>query len=129
MPIDPSEEQNWAERWDELYEALSAEPRRMIISSLLDEPRGRRLPLPDAAESPNQPMDVETLSTLLRHHHLPMLARAGYVRWDDDPFVVQRGPRFEEPAFIIELVTDSIDDLPTPLINNCKIFKDQVTDD
>jgi len=118
--------QEWAERWDQLYDALAAEPRRMIISSLLDEPRERRLPLPDAAESPNQPMDSESLSIKLRHHHLPLLAEAGYVQWEDEPFVVQRGPRFKEPAIIIEMVTESVDELPTPLINNCRIFQERV---
>lgn len=129
MSLDPSEDTDWAERWDQLYEALSAEPRRMIISSLLDEPEERRLPLPAAAESPNQPRDAETLCIQLRHHHLPLLADAGYVRWEPDPFVVQRGPRFEEPACIIGLVTDSIDELPRSLINNCKIFQDWVKND
>jgi hypothetical protein len=129
MSLDPSEEQNWAGRWDLLYEALSAEPRRMIISSLLDEPPERRVPLPDAAESPNQQKDAETLSIQLRHRHLPLLADAGYVRWEQEPFVVQRGPRFEEPACIIRLVTDSIDELPTSLIDNCKIFQEWVKHD
>lgn len=129
MSLDPSEEQDWAERWNRLYEALSAEPRRMIIYSLLDEPQERRLPLPDAAESPNQPRDTKTLSIQLRHHHLPLLAEAGYVRWEHEPFVVQRGPQFEEPACIIGLVTDSIDELPASLIRNCKIFQDWVEND
>ena len=129
MSLDPSEEEDWADRWDRLYEALSAEPRRMIISSLLDVPEERRLPLPAAAESPNQPTDAETLCVQLRHHHLPLLAEAGYVRWEREPFVVQRGPRFEEPAVFIELVTDSIDELPTPLIDNCKIFQNRVKND
>jgi DNA-binding transcriptional ArsR family regulator len=126
MSFDPSDNNDWAVRWDQLYKALSAEPRRMIISSLLDEPEERRLPLPDAAESPNRPMDAETLCTQLRHHHLPLLADAGYVRWEPEPFVVQRGPRFEEPACIIELVTDTIEELPTALINNCKIFQNRM---
>ena len=129
MSLDPSEDGGWAHRWDRLYEALSAEPRRMIISSLVDEPEERRLPLPAAAESPNQSTDAETLCVQLRHHHLPLLEDAGYVRWEREPFVVQRGPRFEEPAFLIELVTDSIDELPTPLIDNCKIFLERVEND
>ena len=126
MALSPSADQEWAERWDQLYEALSAEPRRMIIAALLDEPEERRLPLPDAAESPNQPIDSETLSIKLRHHHLPLLAEAGYVRWTDEPFVVQRGPQFEEPAHILEMVSESIGELPSPLIDNCKIFKERM---
>lgn len=126
MTLSPSRDRDWAERWDRLYEALGAEPRRMIIASLLDEPEERRLLLPDAAESPNQPVDPDTLSSKLRHHHLPLLAEAGYVCWENEPFVVQRGPRFNEPAFIINMVTESIDELPISLINNCKIFKERV---
>lgn len=126
MPSCPSGNQDWAERWDQLYEALGAEPRRMVIASLLDEPRERRLPLPDAAQSPNQPIDSETLSINLRHHHLPLLAEPEYVCWEDEPFVVQRGPRFNEPAFIIKMVTESIDELPMTLIDNCIIFKKRV---
>jgi len=129
MSLNPSEGPDWAARWDRLYEALSAEPRRMIIASLLDEPQGRRLPLPEAAESPNKPQDDETLRIELCHNHLPLLAEAGYVRWEQDPFVVQRGPRFEEPESIIEVLTDSLDALPPSLINNCKIFREQVNDD
>jgi len=129
MSLDPSGQPDWAERWDQLYKALSAEPRRMIIDSLLDEPRERRLPLPDAAESPNQPNDPETLSVQLRHHHLPPLAEAGYVRWEAEPFVVQRGPRFAEPACIMEMVTESVDELPRSLINNCKMFRSRVDTD
>jgi hypothetical protein len=129
MSLNPSEGQEWASRWDRLYEALSAEPRRMIIASLRDEPEGRRLPLPEAADSPNRPEDAAKLGKQLRHHHLPLLAEAGYVRWEQEPFIVQRGPRFEEPECIIDLVTDSIDELPMSLINNCKIFRDRVNDD
>ena len=126
MSHNPPADQKWAERWDQLYEALGAEPRRMIIASLLDGPRERRFPLPDVAESPTQPIDSETLSINLRHHHLPLLAEAGYVCWEDEPFVVQRGPRFDEPAFIISTVTKSIDELPEALVDNCKIFKERV---
>lgn len=122
----PSDEQDWAERWDQLYEALSAEPRRMIISSLLDEPEERRLPLPDAAESPNQSEDTETLRVQLHHHHLPLLAEAGYICWEKEPFVVQRGPRFNELGYILELVADSIDEIPPPLIDNCKMLQEQM---
>lgn len=118
----------WAERWNELFEALSAEPRREIIISLLEEPRERRLPLPEAAESPNQSMDSETLAVHLRHQHLPKLAEAGYVRWESDPLRVQRGPNFDEPAFIVENVLDSMDEIPESLIDNCKIIQEAIDD-
>ena len=119
----------WADRWDQLFDVLSAEPRREIIISLLDEPQERRLPLPEAAESPNQSMDSETLALKLHHHHLPKLANAGYVRWEHDPFCVQRGPNFAEPAFIVENVLESRDEIPDSLMNNCKVLQKMADDD
>ena len=129
MTVSSNQEQDWAKRWDELYTALSAEPRRMILASLLDAPPERRLPMPDAAESPNQPMDSETLTFQLQHHHLPLLAETGYVDWKSAPFVVERGPRFEEPAFIMKMVIESFNEIPESLINNCKIFIKWVEDE
>lgn len=123
MTTDPPSELDWAERWNHVFTVLAVEPRREIIRSLLDEPRERRLPLPEAAESPNQSMGSETFTLQLRHHHLPKLTDAGYIRWESDPFCVQRGPNFEEPAFFIEAVLESKDEIPTSLINNCKILQ------
>lgn len=123
MISDSPGEWDWADRWDRVFNVLAAEPRREIIRSLLDEPHERRLPLPEATESPNQSMGTETFTLQLRHHHLPKLADAGYIRWESDPFCVQRGPNFEEPAFFIESVLESKDEIPSSLINNCKILQ------
>jgi len=87
------------------------------------ELKERRLPLPDAAESPNQSIDTETLCTKLRHYHLPKLAEKGYICWESDPFCVQRGPHFEEPAFILERVTESVDEYPERLLNDCQVLQ------
>ncbi|WP_435181475.1 DUF7344 domain-containing protein [Halorussus sp. AFM4] len=129
MSISPTDDWEWAERWDQLFDAISAEPRREIIKSLLDVPQERRLPLPEAAESPNQSMDSETLVIELRHHHLPKLAEGGYVRWDRENCCVQRGPNFAEPAFIIENVLESADEIPESLVANCKIIQEMVDDE
>ena len=127
MTFYSSGEPNWAERWDQLYDALAAGPRRVIISSLGDEPEERRLPLPEAAMSPNQTIDAETLAVELHHHHLPKLANAGYVCWESDPFCVQRGPRFQEVWFVVETLFESVDEMPDSLINNCKNLR-EITD-
>lgn len=129
MATSPSNDWEWAERWNQLFDILSVEPRREIINSLLDEPQERRLSLPEAAESPNQSMDSETLAIHLRHHHLPKLAEAGYVRWDRERFCVQRGPNFAEPAFIVGNVFESLDEIPESLVDNCKIIQKSSNDD
>lgn len=124
MPYNSVGGQDWADRWDQLFDVLSAEPRREIIGSLLDEPKERRLPLPDAAISPNQSIDPEKLDVELRHHHLPKLKDAGYVRWESEPFCVQRGPHFDEPALIVGKVFESLDDIPNTLFENCKVLQE-----
>lgn len=129
MRTNSSGEGDWADRWDQLYDALSAEPRREIIISLMDEPKERRLPLPDAAISPNQTKDADTLSTELRHYHLPKLADAGYVRWESNPFCVQRGPNFQESALVPQAVFESMDAIPETLVNNCKVLLEMEDND
>lgn len=129
MSFDSPNEQKWAERWDQLFDVLSAGPRREIIISLRDAPLDQRVLLPDAAESPNQSMDSETLAVKLRHHHLPKLADAGYVRWESEPFCVQRGPNFAEAEFIVEKVFESIEEIPDSLLTNCRVLGELAADD
>lgn len=112
------------ERWNRVFEALSARPRRRIITSLLDVPRERRVPLPDALQPSSLSMDRETLRTELRHRHLPKLADAGYVRWDADRLAVQRGPEFAEVAVVWETITASTDRYPPELVDGCPVLED-----
>ena len=122
MAIDSQGTSNGTERWDQLYDALSAQPRRMIIFSLLKHAEERRLPLPDAAQAPGTPMDAERLCLQLRHRHLPMLEDAGYIRWERDPFSVERGPYFEEPALVVSKMTEESTTYPRRLREECVVI-------
>ena len=104
--------------WDRVMHALSAGPRRQLIVALLDAPPERQLPLPDTALVPAVSQDPSSFSIELRHSHLPHLADAGYIRWSDDPFAVQRGPRFDEPAAVVRLLLQGRRDLPASLWND-----------
>lgn len=98
--------------WDRCLYQLSAQPRRQIVVSLLDVPDERRLPLPEAAITEPCSVDLEQFEVELRHHHLPKLANAGYVRWEEASFRVQRGPRYEEAETVMRLLLESSDRLP-----------------
>ncbi|MFC3959814.1 hypothetical protein [Halovivax cerinus] len=124
MTPDTPGERAWAERWDRLYDALSAEPRREVIISLLEAPPEQGLPLPDAAVSPNQTVDPDTLAVQLRHHHLPVLSDGGYVDWDRDAFVVERGPNFAEPAFVVDTLLQARAEMPTSLTDKCRVLRE-----
>lgn len=97
----------------------------MVLYSLRNAPEERRLPLPDAAMAPQTSLDSEELTIHLQHNHLPMLADAGYIRWEREPFCVQRGPYFEEVESVFDVILDSIDQFPRSLIDGCEIYEEK----
>lgn len=107
-------------RWNTVFEALSAEPRRQIIVALLDAPADQPVSLPETAMNPNAPVSAETLRLELRHTHLPMLADTGFVEWEADPFVASRGARFAEVAVVFESLLKSATTLPEGLVTGCQ---------
>lgn len=109
-----------SENWNTVFRALSAEPRRQIILSLLDRSPREPVPLPESAMMPNVPSDQEALRRSLYHTHLPMLAEMGFIRWETDPLVATRGPRFEEAAVVFEALHSSATRLPDSLVVGCQ---------
>ena len=108
------------QKWDAVFNALSAEPRRQLIVSLLDAPSDRDVSLPESAVNPNVPPDPDTLRMELRHHHLPMLSDFGFVEWDTDPLVASRGPQFAEAAVVFEALHATAADIPESLVVGCQ---------
>jgi Ser-tRNA(Ala) deacylase AlaX len=56
--------------------------------------------------------DLELFTTELYHAHLPKLADAGYIEWDEDTHTIRRGQNFEEIAPLLRLMDDHQDELP-----------------
>lgn len=119
------------ERWNDLFNVLSAQSRRMIPFSLLGQRKERRLPLPETAVHSDEPTAPEELSIELdhHHHHLPILAEAGYVRWEREPFRVQRGTHFEEAAVILRWIVQSPEEFPSRLVSDREILGEREDDD
>lgn len=88
--------------WDDVFEALAAEPRRRLLASLLEAERGEAVHLPEAATAPEAGADPEKMRVELYHRHLPALAEAGFVDWETDPLVATRGPDFPAVAAVLE---------------------------
>lgn len=114
-----TEEQTIYERWDQFMHMLSAQPRRQIITSLMDLPEDQALSLPEGAITPEIPIDRERFTMKLRQIHVPMLAKADYVRWSTSPFKVRRGTRFDEPASVMEALLSAEDTLSPSLVSGC----------
>lgn len=77
---------------DTLYRALAARPRRHVLYYLLDNAEATVDQLADVLSGWEAAREgtVATLDThekhrvVLRHHHLPMLAAADLIRYDDE---------------------------------------------
>ena len=91
-----------ADDLNEVFEALAAAPRRRLLASLLEADPGEEVHLPAAATTSETSVDPEKLRVELYHHHLPMLAEAGFVDWESDPLVAARGPDFPAVAAVLE---------------------------
>jgi hypothetical protein len=111
-----------AERWHLIFRTLTAGPRRQILGSLLEVPPDRSLSLPEAANMPDYRIDPETLRQELVHRHLPLMAKAGFVEWERDPFEVRRGPAFDDVAAVLLAIVD-YDDFPEHSIQGCYFFE------
>jgi hypothetical protein len=108
------------ERWDTVFKAISAEPRRQLIIALLDAPPDETVPLPESAVNPNVPRDPTALRQELHHCHLPLLADLGFITWDVGPLVAGRGPRFDEVGIVFESLQSNAANIPEPLVFGCQ---------
>lgn len=107
-------------RWDEVFKAVSAEPRRQLIVTLLDNPPDTMVSLPESAVNPNVPPDPETLRQELHHCHLPMLEEMGFITWETEPLAAGRGERFEEVGVVFDSLQSNASGLPDALVFGCQ---------
>ena len=108
------------ERWDTIFRALTAEPRRQLVVALMEAPAERELSLPEAANPPYLLRDPESLYSELIHSHLPCLESAGLIEWQREPLCATRGPRFEEVATVMQSLQENASTLPPSLRDGCQ---------
>ncbi|MFP8889734.1 hypothetical protein ACLI4U_08175 [Natrialbaceae archaeon A-CW2] len=94
------------DRWDRVFEALAATPRRHLVASLTRAEPSTAVELPDAALPPNYSGDEHSFRIALEHRHLPKLADCAYIEWERDPFQTWRGHRFDEIAHVLGVLTE-----------------------
>ncbi|WP_226007191.1 hypothetical protein [Natrinema salinisoli] len=110
-------------RWDEVFTALSAEPRRQIVDALIDVPPGEPVSLPETAASANGGTDFDRLRLQLQHRHLPLLEANGFVQWESDPLRAYRGRDFEEVAIVLESLYANAEEIPDRLVVGCQTLE------
>lgn len=116
------------EKWNTVFKALSSEPRRQLVVSLLDAGPDRSVPLPESAIMPNVPSDPEVLRRELHHVHLPMLADMGFITWETEPLVASRGPEFDDVAVVFEALHAEASRIPDSLVIGCQRLEEEQRD-
>ncbi|NGM70095.1 hypothetical protein G6M89_13945 [Natronolimnobius sp. AArcel1] len=109
-------------RWNHVFVALAAAPRRRLLAALTDEPT-RTVSLPTAAMAPNSTVAPQTVDLELRHHHLPLLEASEYVDWEPEPLCATRGPRFDEVRAVVDGVAANASAIPKPLSTTDHVFE------
>ncbi len=112
-------------RWNTVFKALSSEPRRQLIVSLLHAGPDQSVPLPECAMMPNVPLDPEVFRQELYHVHLPMLEDMGFIIWETEPLVAFRGPEFDRVAAVFEALHAEATGLPDSLIIGCRRLEEE----
>ncbi|ARS89149.1 hypothetical protein [Natrarchaeobaculum aegyptiacum] len=107
------------ERWNTVFRAAAAEPRRQLVVSLLDAPPGTSVSLPESAINPDVPQDPQTLRQELYHEHLPLLSDGGFVEWETDPLEASRGPNFDQIGVVFDTLHEHAPELPDSLVVGC----------
>lgn len=107
------------ERWNAVFRAAAAEPRRQLVVSLLDAQPDASVPLPESAINPDVPQDPQTLRRELHHEHLPLLADSGFVEWDTDPLEASRGANFDQIEVVFSALHEHALELPDSLVVGC----------
>ena len=115
-------------RWDEVFKAVTAEPRRQLIVALLDAQPDEAVPLPESAVNPNVPQDPAVLRQELHHCHLPMLSDHEFITWESEPLVAGRGPRFDEVAVVFQSLQSNATDVPDSLVVGCQRLEQERQD-
>ena len=92
---------------DRIFESMSTRHRRLVLV-LLEQ--GALDTITDVLMRGDT--EADKLEITLTHNHLPKLADAGYIEWDQDTGEISKGPRFDEIEPLLELIQNHADELP-----------------
>jgi len=96
--------------WNTLFACLQARPRRRLLTELAAHRPTETVHFTELRTDesvPGAPIHAEFV-----HLHLPKLAAAGYIVWDEQTHEVSQGPRFDEIESFLELIQTHAERLP-----------------
>lgn len=99
-------------QFDQALDALGHQYRRRLAVRLLEHnPQDTKTVSKATADAAADTDAIERV-----HVHLPKLETAGYITWDRESGIVEKGPRWEEVASVVKVLQAHEDELPGHLI-------------
>ena len=92
------------DRTDRDLELLSDKRCREILSLLYEEPVCESELSLESIVDRCEASNISEIS--LYHHHIPKLAEAGIIEWDDETMTVHRGESFDVVTDLLEFIDD-----------------------
>lgn len=92
---------------DQILHAVSIRYRRAILLLLRREEVVRETDIMVRNES-----QIDEVEKDLHDNHLPLLAEAGFIEWNQETGKITKGPRFDEIQPMLELIENHSDELP-----------------
>lgn len=92
---------------DQIFHAVSIRYRRVILLLLSREEVLRETDIMVRNENP-----IDEVEKDLHDNHLPLLAEAGFIEWNQETGKITKGPRFNEIQPMLELIENHSDKLP-----------------
>jgi len=98
------------DHWETMFQCLGARPRRRILIELYAQEPEDTIQVPADIECTDQKKTA--LRQACFHNHLPKLAEAGYISWEEETYEVRRGPQFAKIQSLLKLIQSHREDLP-----------------
>ncbi len=89
-----------SEAIDLMMDALTSRTRRVILMTLLGDTTETSI------VTIERRLNHENDRIRLHHTHLPKLANAGYIRWDNKTEIISKGPKFSEVEPLVRLLKE-----------------------
>jgi len=97
---------------DKLLDILANTHRRRLLVALLEHNPQDDADTPILDDVQFADEDLKAFKVQMQHTHLPKLAEAEFIEWDQETNTVRKGSRFEAIRPLLELMQNHADELP-----------------
>lgn len=100
------------DKWIGIGKVISDRRRRQLLVALMEQTSRDTDEISPLEVTMDSETESEQLQVELRHNHLPTLEKWDYIEWDRERGTISKGPRWDEIAPLLDLITSHQEKLP-----------------